>query len=921
MKPIKLIMSAFGPYAGRTELDMSVLGDRGLYLISGDTGSGKTTIFDAIIFALYGEASGDNRESTMFRSKYASDDTPTEVELTFACGGKEYFIKRNPEYSRKKISGEGLVLKKAGAELHYPDGSVVTKLREVNVAVEEIIGVGRDQFVGVAMIAQGDFLKLLFASTTDRKKIFQKIFKTQNYYVLQERLKSESAALGREYDTAAAGVEQYIDSIICDENYLKCKVDLAKSGEYSIYEVLCLLDELIEVDENARVALALEGKKISAELEELLGLIAKHEAWRRAEESARESQRLLDEANVELVALTKRFSDEEKKKPEVEKIRKDIAALEAQMPDYQELDEKIKEKQSLEESLKSCEAQVDEKRKKSLGLKEEDERLRTERADLESTDKEKAELEALMATEQDRRALILELQGEVSALNFIEEQLTKNQKEYKLRSLTADEKNEEYKGALKSYLDQQAGVIAEMLIEGEACPVCGSLSHPNKAKRSDTAPTKEELDAIKAEYEAAVSLAREASEKSATIKGQATEKREYVSGLEAKLFKDEKSRPDGVKLDEMLADCEGKIGTVRASVEGQKIRIKRREEIDKIILEIREKLLTIDDEVLVGVGKLSELKAKIAGADDRIFEMKKKLIKASLAEAKIALKELGEKKSEMEASYEEAITALQEKKTLISELKSAIKESKKITSKAVDFDIDAETERQSSLKKNKENIAEMQRTIDIRLANNRSIYVGIQKKKNEIDEISKKWAWIKSLSNTANGSIGGKEKIMLETYIQMTYFERIIARANVKLLAMSSGQYELKHRAAADNNRSQSGLELDVIDHYNGSERSVKTLSGGESFKAALSLALGLSEEIQSYSGGIRLDSMFVDEGFGSLDEDSLDQAMRTLRSLTDGNRLVGIISHVGELKERIERQIVVKKDRSGGSSAKIIGI
>lgn len=921
MKPIKLVMSAFGPYAKRTELDMSALGDRGLYLISGDTGSGKTTIFDAIIFALYGEASGDNRESAMFRSKYASDDTPTEVELTFECGGKEYLIKRNPEYSRKKLSGEGFVLKKAGAELYYPDGSVVTKLREVNQAIEEIIGVGRDQFVGVAMIAQGDFLKLLFASTTDRKRIFQKIFKTQNYYVLQERLKSESSALGREYDTATSGIKQYIDGIDCGENQLKCKLNLAKSGEYSTEEVTELLYEIIETDEREQDMLDAEDKKTTLKLEELSASIAKHEEWKRAEDSIKESQRLLDEANEEQMVLKKRFSDEEKNKPKIEKIRKEIATLEAQMPDYQELDVKIEEKGFLESSLKNCEAQLDEKRKKSFNLKKEDERLRAERTDLESADKEKAELEALMTAELDKKALVLELKGEVWALNLIEAQLVKKQEEYKLCSLTVDEKNEEYKRALKSYLDEQAGVIAEMLSEGEACPVCGSLSHPNKAKRSDTAPTKEELDAIKAEYERAVALAREASEKSATIKGQASEKREYVSVLETKLLRDGGISTDGVNLDGMLADCEGKIETLREGVESQKIRIKRREEIDKIILELKQNLLTLDEEVLVGVGKLSELKANIAGVDSRISELKKKLINESCANAQIALEGLGKKKLELEAGYENALEALQENKTRISELKYAIKESKKVLSGTVDFDIEAETEKQSVLKKNKQNIVEMQRIVDIRLANNRSIYNGIKRKQTEIEGVSAKWAWIKSLSNTANGSIGGKEKIMLETYIQMTYFERIIARANVKLLAMSSGQYELKHRAVADNNRSQSGLELDVIDHYNGTERSVKTLSGGESFKAALSLALGLSEEIQSHAGGIRLDSMFVDEGFGSLDEDSLDQAMRTLQSLTGGNRLVGIISHVSELKEKIERQIVITKDRSGGSSAKIIGI
>jgi len=211
------------------------------------------------------------------------------------------------------------------------------------------------------------------------------------------------------------------------------------------------------------------------------------------------------------------------------------------------------------------------------------------------------------------------------------------------------------------------------------------------------------------------------------------------------------------------------------------------------------------------------------------------------------------------------------------------------------------------------------KTIYSRITSNKASLDNILKKLNEIKTVEEKWIWIKSLSNTANGNLSGKEKIMLETYIQMTYFDRIINRANTRFMVMSGGQYELKPRKEAENNRSQSGLELDVIDHYNGTERSVKTLSGGESFKASLSLALGLSDEIQSSAGGIKLDTMFVDEGFGSLDDESLAQAIKALSSLAEGNRLVGIISHVSELKDKIDKQIVVKKEKTGGSNISIV--
>ena len=218
MRPNKLIMSAFGPYAGRVELNLDKLGKSGLYLITGDTGAGKTTIFDAITYALFGEASGDNRETTMFRSKYADLDTPTLVELYFSYGDKEYYVKRNPEYERPRTRGDGVTTEKANAELKLPDGRIITKLKEVNNAIVEILGVDRNQFTQIAMIAQGDFLKLLLASTDERKKIFQKLFKTQNYYVLQEKLKSESGKLSHEYDEIKSSIEQYINGIACNED-------------------------------------------------------------------------------------------------------------------------------------------------------------------------------------------------------------------------------------------------------------------------------------------------------------------------------------------------------------------------------------------------------------------------------------------------------------------------------------------------------------------------------------------------------------------------------------------------------------------------------------------------------------------------------------------------------------------------------
>lgn len=253
MRPIKLTVSAFGPYAGKTVLDLDKLGENGLYLITGDTGAGKTTIFDAITYALYGEASGDNRDASMFRSKYAEATTPTEVELVFSYAGKTYIVKRNPEYDRPKSRGEGYTTQKAEAQLTYPDGRVVTKQRDVDNAIRDIMGINRSQFLQIAMIAQGDFLKLLLAPTEERKKIFRQIFKTQLYQDLQDRLKKESGQLNDKCDAARNSIKQYIDGITCDENDVLCiEVEKAKNGLLPAKDVMDLIDRLLTQDNDKK---------------------------------------------------------------------------------------------------------------------------------------------------------------------------------------------------------------------------------------------------------------------------------------------------------------------------------------------------------------------------------------------------------------------------------------------------------------------------------------------------------------------------------------------------------------------------------------------------------------------------------------------------------------------------------------------
>ena len=917
MRPLKLTMSAFGPYAGKTTLDLDKLGERGLYLITGDTGAGKTSIFDAIIFALYGSASGENREAFMLRSKYAADDTPTEVELTFQYGDNEYTIKRNPEYERPKKGG-GTTVKRASAELYYPDGSVITKLRDVNLAIEEIIGVGREQFTGIAMLAQGEFLKLLFAPTGERKKIFQRIFKTQGFYKLQESLKSESSILSKEYETASAGLRQYIDGVICEDEEKLESVMAMKRGETTLDESLDLIEELISRDADMLVAVAEEDKNISFELEGVNASLAEWAAKKSAEESKKISEERLVAANRELIILQNALKDAELKKPNIEKNRNEAALIEAQIKEYRELDSKKKEKDALSLSIGMMESEIKKKSEDHKELKEDLEKLQGEALSLESVGKKMVELEMLYKAEERIMSDIDQLQAEERALEKLKSELIDMQSQYKKAAGEADEADMKYRSALKLYLDAQAGVLAEVLEEGEPCPVCGSLYHPRKAKRADGAPTEAELENMKEQSNLKREASMSKSEMSAKLKGHKDEKQNFVIALAKKLL-GERAERYKEKITLLKGTTIDKLDALLAEQNKLVVDLARKSAIEREFAEKESKRSTLSEQIAENEKSLAEAKAILVSVEKRISELASDLRFSAEEEAKAECLRLRDEADALQAAYEESAVAVNDYNTLIAELKSAIKEAEKMISKSVMIDPDSLNEKQKYFKLEKERIAQKQRKVDIRLSNNRLSYEGVCRKKKEIGAISHKWSWVKSLSDTANGTLSGKEKIMLETYVQMTYFQRIIARANVRLLAMTDGQYELRHRREADNFRNQSGLELDVMDYHNGSIRSVKTLSGGESFKAALALALGLSEEIQSSSGGIRLDTMFVDEGFGSLDEESLRQAINSLKSLSEGNRLVGIISHVAELKERIDKQIVVTKGRGYGSTAKIV--
>ena len=919
MRPIKLVMSAFGPYAGRTEVDFEKLGTNGLYLITGDTGAGKTTIFDAIAYALYGEASGDLRDSSMLRSKYAELDTPTEVELIFAYDGKEYTVKRNPEYERKAKKGDGVTVQKAEAELRYPDGRVIGKIKDVNNAIVEIMGVDRNQFSQIAMIAQGDFRKLLVADTKERQEIFRKIFKTDYYRILQDKIKSEYSAVRNEYEAAQSSVKQYISDIQCDENdVLSIEANNARNGEMIVEDVVELISKILENDKKSESVTAEKISKIEKAIEEATAVLAKAEEYSKAKTELEKSEKTYAELTVSFEEIKKALETEKSKKPEHEKLIKEISVIDAEIPKYDELEAKKSELQrltkQLDEGNKSLANYLDAEKK----ISEDIAKMKDENKCLADAGTNREKLLREKEQSENRKAALENLVKKLSAFDSLTERYEQAKKTYLAATDKAESAKNLYEMNYRAFLNEQAGILAEDLAEGAPCPVCGSTNHPCLAEKSVTAPTEADVNELKFSYDKARKDAEELSRTAGEIKGQVDSQTEEIRKLLSDLLNSCESGAAQSTAKNIIAEIAVNLKVINEKISVEEKNAKRKAELDEMIPKAEERIKKAEEVIAECKQNISALTASCTEIEKQCKSLSATLKFEGKADAMSKKKALENILSAMQKALEDAEKKYSEAEKEIVGLDAKINQLKKQISESEAIDVEAAEEKKSALTEEKISLAAVQRKIGIRIDANTKCLDNINKKSDELSEIEKRKISLNALNNTANGNISGKEKIMLETYIQMTYFDRIIARANTRFMKMSGGQYELKRSETADNNRSQSGLDLSVIDHYNGTERSVKTLSGGESFKASLSLALGLSDEIQSSAGGIKLDTMFVDEGFGSLDPESLSQAFRALADLSDGNRLVGIISHVADLKEKIDKQVIITKEKAGGSKIEI---
>ncbi len=917
MRPIKLKISAFGPYAEAVELDMDSLGDSGLYLICGDTGAGKTTIFDAITFALYGEPSGSYRDAAQLRSKYAAPDTPTEVELVFDYAGNLYTVRRTPEYMRESKRGGGMTLQRAEAELIRPDGSVITKTREVDAAIRELIGIDRTQFSQIAMIAQGDFRDLLFAPTDQRIKIFRKLFGTELYRNLQDELKSAASSAYREYELLCLSVRQYIDGLEADEAFTP-ELDEAKSGNLPTTEVPELAERIISADRETLTACSKELEAIEAELEALSHTLGQTLEINKNRASLAHSRAQLTARTAMLNTYAAALERESARAPERDKLHEQITLLRESLPRYDEL-ERIKAEQAevsravtaSSAALEATLEKYDAEKLKLAKMQEEADMLKTAGEAKQRLEAESRELSA-------RRDRLIGLSEEQKSYDLLVKRRDTAQKEYTLVAEHAEHMQNTLTRLNKAFLDEQAGILAQGLASGTPCPVCGSTEHPHPAEPSSCAPSEAELKRAAEISEKTLNEAKNKSAEAARLIGQCDEKLTAIEQLAAALFVSGYTDLAADTAEEVLL-CDKALLENNKSLAVELSRIQRREELDadipelaKLLDDLSAKAAALADEVTAGKVRLSAFDESLKKAVNELEYNSSSAARASIDAKSASLAKLRLALDDAVKHHTECMTEVAGLTEVTSRLEAALAD-------APEIDADAAVTLRDELSEKKRVLTERITAISARMMSNTAALEKFNRTAANLTKVEKRLTSLRTLSNTASGNLGGKEKIMLETYVQMTFFDRIIARANTRFMLMSDGQYELKRRECAENNRSQSGLELDVIDHYNGTERSVRTLSGGEAFKASLSLALGLSDEIQSSAGGIRLDTMFVDEGFGSLDETSLSQAIDTLVKLSDNCRLVGIISHVAELKERIDRRIVVTKDRVGGSNAKIV--
>lgn len=1033
MRPIKLTISAFGPYASKQVIDFEELKGRNIFVISGKTGAGKTTIFDAISYALYGEASGESRETDSLRSHFADDNTETYVELEFELRGEKYTVNRVPKQKKKKARGEGYTEKSADATLTLPDGKVITKVKNVTDKIIEILGITREQFKQIVMLAQGEFKKLLLADSVEREGIFRKIFNTYDFEKIQAELKDKAANLSKNRTKSKHEMEINLKNI-------KGEHDIVIDEYVDFPLVIEKLKDLLERDNNIYKTLNEEGKEVDNNLqvknqekaiietnnnllkEKEIITKALEELLSKEDEYKNKSKTIIDGKNAKevkyiedkLIETTKKLTKREEdynlslknidslklKQEEANKLLQieeskecDREKLSVEINNLNKLEEKIIELDSLnnkvmhlKQSAENSKLQIINNKKETEELKKSKEEKELQLKDIATLETKKVELESDIKAKNKTLDEVRELFKVIRSFQNTYIEHNNKAKEYKEFEVEYKKVKENYEKMDDLYKKEQAGILASKLQENEPCPVCGSTNHPNKAtiKENLKIPTKEELKVAKENLD---KLEKENLEKinnlttlnsnkttyleqvnnhlsmlSATlniyktfnsetakvVKNLGTELKSVIDKLKDELLK----VIDKISLKEKI---EKELNLITTTINEREHSLIKLEECEKnYTTELTQNITKIDEykkEIPENITDLKTLNNLIEVKTKELNISKEKLAKLRLENENLAKKLEGENSTSKEinksieelkleiannkANFNEAIkeqgfdniqtyedaklqismveSLEKEVENYNSELKLTKAKQEDIINKTKDIvfmDITTIDEEIRSIQNNKKELESKLRELHAIIVGNKTILKNVENLNIEFKEIEEEYKVLGELADLANGKKA--PYISFERYILASYFEDIIEAANIRLEKMTGDRFSLIRKTSKSKGAGQKGLELEIYDNYTDSSRDVSSLSGGESFKASLSLALGLSDIVQSNAGGVSLDTMFVDEGFGTLDPQSLDNAIDSLLELQRGGRLVGIISHVEELKERIDAKLEVTSTSKG---------
>lgn len=1051
MKPIKLIISAFGPYADRMpEIDFTQFEEKGLFLISGDTGAGKTTIFDAICFALYGTTSGTYRDAKNLRSEYAKPDVKSYVDFYFSHQGRNYHVLRQPEYERRKQRREGTITEKQKAVFYAEGETPVEGVMQVNRAVRDLLHIDEKQFKQIVMIAQGEFWELLNAKTEQRTEILRTIFMTDGYKNIEYRLKDHMDAAWRQKSRTEHSIVQYLHDVTADETdpYAEALRQLQERAEslesaWNLDEFLRMTDQIIEADldrqkrileelekaegdlDRSKEALAtaqtnngfierlrkleeehaaLEARRKETEqLEALLarqkaavhGVYPAFDAWNakcgdisgiRQRIEDREQKMLLDEEAAG--KADEELAEARKQEAALDDLKRRISRITEEEARYRQRDELRERLTSLEEARTEIREAERAWTEQSLALKEQIETLRQTTAEL----KEKPD--ELRSAQDDGKALKA-LEGTVGDIlgrqlqerDRRRKKLDAEQKKFEAAFAMYEKANDARMRAEKILDSCRAGILAVHLKEGERCPVCGSTHHPYPARLPAQSVTEDEYEQLrKAEQEA-----QEAKEVAGTAAGKAgTAVEEFEDqmrtavldclergmtgtetagkNLEALLedlrdadevirgrISDNKQLCDTLahacrQLEQAGTQLDEALGTGSEKLEESRVQLqKRKSETESAISGSEAALRTIGE---LSFKNLEEASLEKEKAEKQVKEISDRLeaalnrktkaqndltaIRAEIRTLKTSLERQQADEKELRDALDQKLSShrfkteqemltfvvteeeLSEAETKINEYRQAAAANQKQLEQA---EADARGRKQVDVEKLRtvcaeqaERVSAVRKTesaVSSRIAGNTEKRANMEAQREEYEKSGREYAVCRRLYNLVKGTTGSG-RITLEQYIQAAGFDGIIAAANRRLKPMSGGQYELYRQEDSLSRKSNTFLDLEVLDRDTGRRRPVGTLSGGESFKASLSLALGLSDTVSANLGGIQMDALFVDEGFGTLDRRSIDSAMDVLMHLSGAGKLVGVISHREELIENIPQQIHVRKTRDG---------